>query len=231
MCRLEATPVPDSSPSTPEFVPGCHDLYIQSLALLSPYRGQGLAAAVLREVIFSAASTSISTNGVKVVEIYAHVWTENTDALEWYSKRGFKREERVLTGYYRKLKPDTAWILRRRILPSDHLLSQSATSTPFSNPLVPANSTTATGAQSSALVEADTGKENRPLLPTPTRSFQDKGPEREWNDLPEDIAGSRLKPPSHLASAEGSKNSSRSSSRSASAAKKKRVYPAAAFGS
>lgn len=226
VCRLEATPTPESSPSNPEFVPGCHDLYIQSLALLSPYQGQGLAAAVLQDVILAAASTSISSNGVKVVEIYAHVWTENTDALEWYSKRGFKREERVIDGYYRKLKPDTAWILRRRILPSDHLQSQSAVSTPFSNPTVPVNSTTATGVQS-----LGAEKENRPSLPTPTRSFQDKGPEREWNDLPEELAGSRLKPPSHLASAEGSKSSSRSSSRSASAGKKKRVYPAAAFGS
>lgn len=64
---------------------------------------------------------------------------------------------------------------------------------------------------------------------TKARSFQDKGPEREWNDLPEEVM---LKPPSHLGSKEGSAASSRSSSRSGidRREKKKRVYPAAAFG-
>ncbi|CAG8971110.1 hypothetical protein HYALB_00008587 [Hymenoscyphus albidus] len=233
VCRLEPTPTPESSLSKPEFVPGCHDLYIQSLALLSPYRGQGLAAAVLQDIIKSAASTSISTNGVKVVEIYAHVWTENTEALEWYAKRGFKREENVVQDYYRKLKPHTAWILRRRIVPSDHLQSQSSTPyTSSSGPAVPLNTTAGTGSQTSAPKETASEKENRPSLPTPTRSFQDRGPEREWNDLPEDVlAGSLLKSASHLASAEASGTSSRSSSRGASGGKKKRVYPAAAFGS
>jgi hypothetical protein len=75
----------------------------------------------------------------------------------------------------------------------------------------------------------------RPAAQPSARSFQERGPDREWNDLPEDVLGNvMLKAPSHLGSREGSATSSRSSSRSGiegKGKKKKRVYPAAAFGS
>ncbi len=74
----------------------------------------------------------------------------------------------------------------------------------------------------------------RPEIQSSARSFQERGPDREWNDLPEDVLGNTmLRPPSHLGSREGSAASSRSSSRSGieGKGKKKRIYPAAAFGS
>ncbi|EPE26455.1 Acyl-CoA N-acyltransferases (Nat) [Glarea lozoyensis ATCC 20868] len=227
VCRLDPTPASDFTPSNPKYVPGSYDLYIQSLALLSPYRGKGLAAAVLEDVIASAASTNVEHPDLRVAELYAHVWSENTEAAEWYTNNGFARDLGVLHGYYRKLKPDTAWIFRRKVLASDHLKSlaplQQAGNVKISAPISPALQSPPTNEGGS--------KENapsRPSGPATVRSFQDKGPDREWNDLPEDVVRNPLlKPPSHA----GSTASSRSSSRSGAAGKKKRQYPTAAFGS
>lgn len=203
VCRLD--PVPSASAPT-------YEIYIQSLALLSPYRSRGLATAVLEDVVKAATKA-----GIRIESIYGHVWTQNEEALEWYAKRGFAREEQPIPGYYRKLKPDSAFVLRRRIGPSDHLqgLSQN-TSTP---------EVTKTESAPSPV---------EPIRPTVTqaRSFQDKGPDREWNDLPDDMGNGLLRPNGYLGTPnQGSAASSRSSSRSGAGGKKKRVYPAAAFGS
>lgn len=53
--------------------------------------------------------------------MYAHVWEANTDALEWYEKRGFEVEKGVVEGYYRKLRPTGARIVRRRLGVGDYL--------------------------------------------------------------------------------------------------------------
>jgi ribosomal protein S18 acetylase RimI-like enzyme len=229
ICRLDPALSPLSTPQTPQFIEGTHDIYIQSLALLSPYRSKGLAAEVLQEIIEAA----IGQNEIRIASLYAHVWTENEDALTWYGARGFKREEPVLYGYYRRLNPDTAWVLRRRLMPTDHLLNLASQLPQASRvpqelqfPLASQNPSQGSSAAPSPAIRP----ENSPSA----RSFQERGPDREWNDLPEDVFGSALlKPPSHLGSREGSAASSRSSSRSGieGKGKKKRVYPAAAFGS
>ncbi|CZT08106.1 hypothetical protein WAI453_002256 [Rhynchosporium graminicola] len=221
ICRVDPSLSPSSTPQNPSYTPNSHDIYIQSLCLLSPYRGQGIVAAVLNEVIEAA----VSQSELSIESLYAHVWTQNEEALEWYAARGFKMEEAVIKGYYRVLNPDSAYILRRKLVPSDHLNGHTQPqarpgitkqlSAPVSQPLTPI-------------------APGRPPMPIHARSFQDAGPEREWNDLPDDVlGGGLLKPPSALASREGSAPSSRSSSRSGAdlKGKKKRVYPAAAFGS
>ncbi|KAH8779580.1 hypothetical protein BGZ57DRAFT_889215 [Hyaloscypha finlandica] len=224
ICRLDPALSPLSTPQVPIYLEGTHDIYIQSLALLSPYRSKGLAAEVLQEIIEAAVrQASAAPIEVRIASLYAHVWTENEDALKWYAARGFKREEPILHGYYRRLKPDTAWILRRRLMPTDHLVNL---------PLqMPQPSPTPPPAPISTPVAAPVA--TRPGAQHSARSFQERGPDREWNDIPEDVLGNvMLKPPSHLGSREGSATSSRSSSRSGieGKGKKKRVYPAAAFG-
>ncbi len=52
--------------------------------------------------------------------VYAHVWEANGEALEWYAKRGFEAGE-VDRGYYRRLKPDGARVVRRRVGVRDYL--------------------------------------------------------------------------------------------------------------
>lgn len=49
------------------------------------------------------------------VSVYAHVWVENDEALEWYRRRGFTVDENVEEGYYRKLKPGGARVVRREV--------------------------------------------------------------------------------------------------------------------
>lgn len=232
VCRLDPALAPDSTPQVPKFQDGIYDVYIQSLALLSPYRGKGLVAEVLNEVIESATAQQ----ELRIASLYAHVWTENEEAVKWYSARGFRREDPAIQGYYRRLKPDTAWIFRRRLNPRDHLQHaapqafpiQSSTLTPAPTPPMPKPSTPDIPPPPSPNPAT-----TRPSGPSHARSFQDRGPDREWNDLPDDVLGGNplLKPPSHLNSKEGSAASSRSSSRSGTEkGKKKRVYPAAAFG-
>ncbi|EXJ66091.1 uncharacterized protein A1O5_10706 [Cladophialophora psammophila CBS 110553] len=84
-------------------------IYIQALALLSPYRSLGLATLLLDTILSSASAQAADT-----VCIYAHVWEKNDDALEWYSNRGFKRVM-LVEHYYRKLRPSGAWIVRKEL--------------------------------------------------------------------------------------------------------------------
>jgi len=56
-----------------------------------------------------------------VVEVYAHVWEANGDALEWYAKRGFQVEQGIVQGYYRKLRPSGARVVRRSLGVADWL--------------------------------------------------------------------------------------------------------------
>ena len=52
---------------------------------------------------------------MNVKEIYAHVWEANEEALGWYVKRGFELRGDVVEGYYRKLRPSGARVVRRRV--------------------------------------------------------------------------------------------------------------------
>ncbi|KAI1742017.1 acyl-CoA N-acyltransferase [Xylaria scruposa] len=118
VCRPEPSPfhagTVDSKrssrgPTTPSAQPNA--LYIQSLVLLSPYRGLGLAAALLDEVVADAARSEFAC-----ATVWAHVWTQNDEGLKWYMARGFARVDEVKK-YYHKLHPDSAWIVRREIGP------------------------------------------------------------------------------------------------------------------
>lgn len=121
-CRLEPIPCPPStispttSSTTSAVPPPPHqqprNLYIQTLAVLSPYRHLGIAAALLNAIIYTAL-THCPEQNINVKEIYAHVWEANEEALEWYIKRGFEVGEEVVEGYYRKLRPSGARIVRR----------------------------------------------------------------------------------------------------------------------
>ncbi|KAF2258720.1 acyl-CoA N-acyltransferase, partial [Lojkania enalia] len=89
-------------------------LYISTLCLLSPYRSHGIATHLLQKVVMKAAKEH------NVKSVTAHVWEANYDALKWYKKRGFEvvgKEE----GYYRKLMPSGAILVRKVIGVGDFL--------------------------------------------------------------------------------------------------------------
>lgn len=113
-CRLEK-PDPTHGVQDPEAT----NLYIQTLHLLSPYRGQGVAAALLNSLLFEVppggkAQPRISglVKHYNIRSVTAHVHEANEDALKWYVTRGFKIQEGVVKGYYRRLKPSGAKIVR-----------------------------------------------------------------------------------------------------------------------
>lgn len=217
ICRTDPSP-----PSSPYAQPpaNTYSIYLQSLTLLSPYRTLGLATALLNSVIESATSSRMPI-GVRIEGLYAHVWVDNQEALEWYTKRGFEKGE-LVEGYYRRLRPQDAFVFRRRFSVQDHISRQ-----PQTNPTPILNSIKNATAKSTP-PPPPMSTTTRPPLSKHTTSFQDRRPEREWNDLPEEVF---LRP--RAQGDEQSKESSRSSSRSGasgSGGKKKRSYPAAAFG-
>ncbi|PSR88539.1 hypothetical protein BD289DRAFT_432025 [Coniella lustricola] len=236
-----------------------HALYIQSLVLLAPYRGLGLVNAAL-DGIFDAvrAAAAAPQSTLSVQWVYAHVWTGNEEGLGWYDRRGFERDG-ILEKYYWKLQPDSAWVVKTSVgmasttatsMEKKHSVNgldsqqfngvkASVTAAAVNLPgFVAVSTATATAPPSAATAATNapprsTAAARPPLAPASSLSFQNKRPESEWNDLPEDMM---VPPPS-------SKNSSRSdllqpppsgsSSRSSSSMgrkKKDRAYPSAAFG-
>ncbi|KAL2210212.1 hypothetical protein CC79DRAFT_1330590 [Sarocladium strictum] len=202
--------------------PAEQHLYISSLCLLAPYRGLGLVAATLDHII----STAVLDKGCDVTAVTAHVWTGHEDSLEWYQRRGFVRQEPAIEGYYLKLRPSSAWLVRRKIA------NRVSSSIPKSTP-PPPQSSSATEQPSippsttAAVVNLQLGPPRNGL--PHNGSFQKQRPETEWNDLPADMAPGLLAPPKKSS---GSEPGSGASSRSSSTVRKKRdrSYPAAAFG-
>ena len=109
-CRLEDVP---SAPA------GDRQLYIQTVGVLAPYRHLGIATYLLEDII-----STIIGHYEHVTSVYAHVWEANTDALEWYNQRGFSIDKEILEGYYRRLKPSGARIVRRGITIEDHVAAR-----------------------------------------------------------------------------------------------------------
>ena len=93
-------------------------LYISTIGVLSPYRTHGIAVHLLQAVVKKA----VAEHRVRCVT--AHVWEANEEGLEWYKKRNFEilaKED----AYYRKLRPQGAFLVRKWIGVGDLLGSES----------------------------------------------------------------------------------------------------------
>ena len=120
-CRLETIRQPEDSSQEPQ-AQGNRDrtnLYIQTLHLLSPYRGNGVAASLLNSLLFASPpdrkkdsyQVSELVKHYNIRSVTAHVHEANEEGLEWYIARGFKVDGHVAE-YYRRLKPSGAKIVR-----------------------------------------------------------------------------------------------------------------------
>ncbi|PGH08673.1 hypothetical protein AJ79_05955 [Helicocarpus griseus UAMH5409] len=117
-CRLEPLPATTESPKNP--TRQAANLYIQTLHLLSPYRGRGIAASLLGSLIYDPTSgleksprpLSAIVRHYNIRTVTAHVHEANEEALLWYAARGFAIQEGVVEGYYRRLKPGGAKIVK-----------------------------------------------------------------------------------------------------------------------
>jgi ribosomal protein S18 acetylase RimI-like enzyme len=83
-------------------------LYISTIGILAPYRSHGIAMHLLQAVVKKA----VELHSVRCVT--AHVWEANEEGLEWYKKRNFETLGKE-DGYYRKLRPQGAFLLRKWI--------------------------------------------------------------------------------------------------------------------
>jgi len=94
-CRLEA---PQGGAE------GKGKLYIMTLGVLPPYRGQGIGRRLLNHTLAEARKQD------KASEVYLHVQTNNDDAVNFYKKHDFEITE-TITGYYRKIDPPDCYVL------------------------------------------------------------------------------------------------------------------------
>ena len=90
-------------------------LYISTIGVLAPYRSHGIAMHLLQVIVRRA----VELHGVRCVT--AHVWEANEEGLEWYKKRGFETLGKE-DGYYRKLRPQSAFLVRKWIAVGDLLV-------------------------------------------------------------------------------------------------------------
>jgi ribosomal protein S18 acetylase RimI-like enzyme len=93
-------------------------LYISTIGILAPYRSHGIAMHLLQAIVQKA----VELHSVRSVT--AHVWEANEEGLEWYKKRNFEILEKE-EAYYRKLRPQGAFLVRKWIGVGD-LLSNHA---------------------------------------------------------------------------------------------------------
>ncbi|KAH7157546.1 hypothetical protein B0J13DRAFT_172477 [Dactylonectria estremocensis] len=217
VCQIE--PKLNAAEPDNDHVP--HNIYIQSLCLLSPYRSLGLVNAAVDSIV----ATAVADPTLGVTTLTAHVWTENEEGLKWYQARGFQHEEQPIRGYYMKLRPDSAWLVTRPVAASVRNSLPSKSSTPSRSTAI--LSTTAAVLN----LPAESGPPRASGAPPMPRgqSYQNQRADTEWNDLPQDMATGRLTaPPRASTSATGSSSSSRNSSTARK--KRDRSYPAAAFG-
>ena len=112
-CRLEEVPIAPEGEDSGAAVK--KQVYVQTLGVLSPYRTLGVASALLEEVV----EVGIREYGIS--SIYAHVWEANTEALEWYVRRGFSVEKELVEGYYRRLRPAGARVVWRVVGVNDYI--------------------------------------------------------------------------------------------------------------
>jgi N-alpha-acetyltransferase 50 len=110
-CRILPTSPPSGNSRISQTPP---TLYISTLTLLSPYRGFGIASALLHII----EAYAIDTYGVGSVT--AHVWEANDEGLEWYVKRGFREVGRE-QDYYRRLKPRTTAVLMKKVISDEEM--------------------------------------------------------------------------------------------------------------
>ncbi|KAK4473755.1 hypothetical protein MN116_003095 [Schistosoma mekongi] len=80
--------------------------YIMTLGCLAPYRGYGVGTLMLKHVIKSC----LKHGGIK--SIYLHVHIGNEGAVAFYKRFGFEITGEV-NDYYRRIHPQTAYVLER----------------------------------------------------------------------------------------------------------------------
>ncbi|KAJ1492822.1 putative Pre-mRNA-splicing factor cwc24 [Baffinella frigidus] len=93
-CRLEPRPE------------GGSKLYIMTIGVLAPYRCCGVGTNMLETVL------TLAEADAAVHEVYLHVQTSNSDALNFYKRFGFEVGEKILN-YYKRIEPPDCFVLSK----------------------------------------------------------------------------------------------------------------------
>ncbi|KAK1265698.1 hypothetical protein QJS04_geneDACA021358 [Acorus gramineus] len=80
-------------------------VYIMTLGVLAPYRGEGVGTKLLNHVLDLSQRQHIG-------EIYLHVQTNNEDAIKFYRKFGFEITE-TIENYYVNITPADCYVLSK----------------------------------------------------------------------------------------------------------------------
>jgi ribosomal protein S18 acetylase RimI-like enzyme len=81
-------------------------LYIMTLGVLAPYRGEGVGALLLKH------SLSVALEDPNIEEAYLHVQTNNDGAIRFYEREGFQVTE-MIKNYYKRIDPPDCYILHK----------------------------------------------------------------------------------------------------------------------
>ena len=87
-------------------------LYIMTIGVLHAYRRRGVGRKLLTQLLDSAAARK----DVRV--IYLHVQTGNDAARDFYAQFGFV-EVGVIRGYYKRIQPDSCYVLAKALSDGD----------------------------------------------------------------------------------------------------------------
>lgn len=78
-------------------------LYVMTLAVLPAYRGRGIGTQLVNYMIRMARELGAAG-------LYLHVWTNNTEAVDFYKRLQFSIKE-TIPGYYKRIDPPDCHIL------------------------------------------------------------------------------------------------------------------------
>jgi ribosomal protein S18 acetylase RimI-like enzyme len=81
--------------------------------VLAPYRGLGAGTALLTRCL-----AHVARQLPEVEEAVLHVQTSNDEAIRFYQRFGFEVGD-TIPGYYKRLNPPDAVLLRKRLQPGD----------------------------------------------------------------------------------------------------------------
>lgn len=91
--NLPSFEVSSSSQLSSKIIPNA--VYIESLAVLKAYRGHHVATELLNWLIEESKQKFIH-------QVILHVHGDNTEAIEWYKKKGFTQVGEIVKDYYKQ---------------------------------------------------------------------------------------------------------------------------------
>ena len=79
------------------------------LGVLAPYRGRGIGAKLLRQILEYAETRR------SIADVFLHVQSSNEDAMTFYKKQGFEVTGEI-KDYYKRIQPSNCFVLSKKFV-------------------------------------------------------------------------------------------------------------------